>query len=241
MKRPSTPATREVCRLSDRCTIMLGDCRQIVPDLHFDSIISDPPYGIGYQHSGGGNGITKNKTRTCSIIGDDTPFDPAWMIEACRPDKSICFTGADKMLEHLPPGGTILTWDKACAMGPASAFCDAEYAWTNRKTARQIFHHLWKGCTRSHTGEERHSDRLHVSQKPVAFMAWLIDSARVGLGKTILDPYMGSGTTGIAALRGGRNFIGIEIDPGHFAAARERLSAYIASCAVSAASEAPVP
>jgi site-specific DNA-methyltransferase (adenine-specific)/modification methylase len=233
-----THPAREVCRLSDRCTIILGDCRKLAPDLHFDAIISDPPYGIAFQHSGGGHGFLLAKRHYDPIIGDDKPFDPSWMLSLCGTTKPFCFMGADKMLSHLPPGGTLLCWDKACATGPANTFCDAEYAWTNRKTPRQIFHHLWKGTTRSHTGEERHSIRLHVSQKPVALMAWLISSARVGLGKTILDPYMGSGTTGIAALQGGHNFIGIEIDPAHFATARDRLAAYIASCAASAASEA---
>jgi len=86
--------------------------------------------------------------------------------------------------------------------------------------------------------EDCHSIRLHVSQKPVALMAWLISSARICLGKTILDPYMGSGTTGIAALQSGRKFIGIEITPEHFATSRDRLAAYIATRAASAASEA---
>lgn len=242
---PKTPVKnpREVCRLSEDCTIILGDCRQLAPDLHFDAIISDPPYGIAFQHSGGGKGgkVFGCKIHTDPIIGDDKPFDPSWMIRLCAPDKAICFMGADKMLSHLPPGGTILCWDKACAMGAATSFCDAEYAWTNRKTPRQIHHHYWKGAPRSHTGEERHSVRLHVSQKPVALMSWLIESARVGLGKTILDPYMGSGTTGIAALQSGRKFIGIEIAPDHFATARDRLAAYIATRAASAASEANTP
>jgi len=237
MKRTAQPP-REVCRLSEDCTIILGDCRKLAPDLSFDAIVSDPPYGIAFQHSGRGKGI-RAKCRTDPIIGDDQPFDPSWMIRLCAPDKPICFMGADKMLSHLPSGGTILCWDKACAQGAASSFCDAEYAWMNPKTARQIFHHAWKGCTRDHTGEERHSIRLHVSQKPVALMAWLISSARIGLGKTILDPYMGSGTTGIAALQSGRKFIGIEIAPDHFATSRDRLAAYIATRAASAASEAP--
>jgi len=72
-------------------------------------------------------------------------------------------------------------------------------------------------------GNTSRQGRLHVSQKPVELMQWLIETVRVRVGRTVLDPYMGSGSTGVACLRTGRKFIGIEIDPGHFETARARL------------------
>ena len=65
--------------------------------------------------------------------------------------------------------------------------------------------------------------RAHVSQKPVNLMAWCIEHARIGLDKVVLDPYMGAGSTGVAALLSGRRFVGVEIDPGHFATACARI------------------
>ena len=87
------------------------------------------------------------------------------------------------------------------------------------RNARRVYRHQWKGRLREGSAEKR----LHVSEKPVALMAWIIETVRVRVGATVLDPYMGSGSTGIAALRSGRRFIGIEIDPGHFETARARL------------------
>ena len=69
--------------------------------------------------------------------------------------------------------------------------------------------------------------RTHPSQKPVELMSWLIETARIGLGKTVLDPYMGVGSTGVACLRTGRSFIGMEIDEEYFDIARQRLTAEV--------------
>ncbi len=62
-----------------------------------------------------------------------------------------------------------------------------------------------------------------MSQKPVNLMAWCIEHARIGLDKVVLDPYMGAGSTGVAALLSGRRFVGVESDPGHFATACARI------------------
>jgi DNA modification methylase len=72
------------------------------------------------------------------------------------------------------------------------------------------------------------TNRVHPSQKPVELMAWCMDKAKVVVGATVLDPYMGSGTTGIACIRTGRRFIGIEKDPTHYATALERIKNEIA-------------
>ena len=72
-------------------------------------------------------------------------------------------------------------------------------------------------------------NKLHPTQKPVALMAWCMEKAKVPQGATVFDPYMGSGTTAIACLRTGRNFIGVEMDAKHFQTARERIEKEIDS------------
>jgi len=174
--------------------------------------------------TGGGNGIAST-TYTGTTIGDDAPFDPMpWVRHAG--DKPIVLFGADHYKERLPPGGRFIAWDKSCGMGAAASFADAEFAWTNRRNPRAIFRHFWMGALRS--GDpvaNSRNRRLHVSQKPVELMAWCLDHARVGLGKRVLDPYMGSGSTGMACMMTGRRFLGVEIDPAIFETARARMQA----------------
>ena len=211
--------------------LILGDCRDEMLSIKADAIISDPPYGIGYVHAGGGKlGVLANKK---PIYGDDKPFDPTHLIEQfSRRDSTrggaggkapIILWGANHFAHLLPPGQW-LVWDKACGAGPHSSFVDTEFAWTTRKTPRSIFHHMWMGFLRAGEDNSNATKRKHPSQKPVELMLWCIETARIGLGKTILDPYMGSGSTGVAAIRAGRKFIGIEIDREYFDIACKRIS-----------------
>lgn len=211
--------------------LILGDCRDEMLSIKADAIISDPPYGIGYVHAGGGKlGVLANKK---PIYGDDKPFDPTHLIEQFSQRDStrggaggkapIILWGANHFAHLLPPGQW-LVWDKACGAGPHSSFVDTEFAWTTRKTPRSIFHHMWMGFLRAGEDNSNATKRKHPSQKPVELMLWCIETARIGLGKTILDPYMGSGSTGVAAIRTGRKFIGIEIDKEYFDIACKRIS-----------------
>lgn len=211
------------------------------------AIVSDPPYGIGYQHSGGGAGVTTaargelSKSKTWKIHGDDQPFDPSpWLDTApvSRTDNPnnanvplIVFWGADNYMQRLPTGGTLLAWDKHIGRGADDSFADCEWAWCGRKTKREVFRWLWKGvATQKHqddaTKDNGHFHRVHVSQKPVELMRWCIDKVRPLAGLPILDPYMGSGSTAIAALSLGHSFVGCEIDPQHFEVACKRVEAY---------------
>jgi len=223
--------------LSDNCTIILGDSLQVLPTLTgIDAVVTDPPYGINFQHGGGGK---KNfgEINTKPIHGDDAPFDPGHILQfagvklkgASFAGMPVLMFGADHYASRLPDGGAWYTWDKSCGMGPASSFADAEYMWATRRNPRRIYRHLWMGCTRAGEGSSANQKRLHVSQKPVELMMWCIETCRIGIGKTILDPYMGSGSTGVAALRTGRKFVGVEIDEENYIIARERLLKEIAS------------
>ena len=213
-------------------TLYCGDCLDLLPLIrkYVDAVVSDPPYGIGYQHGNGGRGeVAAHYVNTKPIHGDNAPFDPTpWLnlVADNRHDgKSILLWGADHFKERLPKGGRFLTWDKSCGQGAAASFVDAEYAWMNRRNARCIYRHFWMGATRSGEGGSSSSRRSLPRQNPVELMRWCLETARIGIGKTVLDPYMGSGSTGVACVTSGRKFIGIEIDPDYFEIACRRIEA----------------
>lgn len=212
------------------CRLILGDCRDILPTLgKVDAVVTDPPYGIGYRHSGGGrwgaNGLTGKRKPLCdtrSVIGDDRPFDPAHLINLAP---RIILWGANHYASRLPDQPSWLVWDKV-ATGPS--FADVEMAWTNLGFPAKRHKQLWSGCLVQ--GEERtnramretgRATREHPTQKPVALMDWCV--ALLGNVKLVLDPYMGSGTTGVVCARRELTFVGIEIDPTYFDIACRRI------------------
>lgn len=207
-----------------------GDCMELLKARalpQWDALVSDPPYGIGFQCGGGGNGI-KAKRHGDAIHGDARPFDPRPWLDAGETyrQRPVVLWGADHYKTRLPEGGRFLCWDKSCGKGAASSFTDAEFAWSNRRNPRCIVRHVWMGGMRAHDGfDGKTSKRHHASQKPVSVMAWCLDHARVGLDAWVLDPYMGSGSTGVACLLTGRRFVGIETDPAHFETACARIEA----------------
>lgn len=181
------------------------------------------PMGL-VLYAGGGNMFIKNYQGTKPIIGDDVPFDPSPILRIGGDgNKPILLWGADHYKTRLPEGGRFLVWDKSCGQGGAATFTDAEFAWMNRKNARCIYRHFWMGAMRAGEGSPSKGKRQHPSQKPVELMRWCLETVRIGTGKTVLDPYMGSGTTGVAAVTSGRKFVGIEIDPDYFEIACQRI------------------
>lgn len=193
-----------------------GDCLAVMPGLGaVDAIISDAPYGIAHRRGKArnrGKGITLG---TLGIIGDDAPFDPApWLGFPI-----VVLFGANWFADKLPPGRWLI-WDKQ-EHGGSGDFSEAEIAWCNRGRALKIFRHMWLGVQRA---SEVGMPQLHPMQKPVKLMEWIMDTAGVPRGATVLDPYMGSGTTGVACARTGRHFIGIERDAEHFSTAQRRIA-----------------
>lgn len=191
--------------------LYLGDCLDILPTLpKVDAVITDPPYGIAYKHGGRFGGKLRG-TDGMAIIGDDKPFDPSpWLQFECL------FWGAEHFKSRLPDGGRWLVWNKR-RPGVVRDQGDVENAWHSLRGVTRIFHHVWDGID---MGSERGMERIHSNQKPIALMEWRLTFTDA---KTILDPYMGSGTTGIACHRANRAFIGIEADPGHFSSACRRI------------------
>jgi len=191
--------------------LILGDCREVLPTLgKVDAVVTDPPYGIGYVHGGRRGKLA----RGVSIIGDDAPFDPSSFLGFSR----VVLFGANHFADKLPASANWLIWDKrdgVCRNDQA----DCEMAWTNLKGPARLIRHLWSGVLKD---SERGEIRVHPTQKPIAVMQWVIEQA-TDTTHTILDPFMGSGTTGVACAKLGREFIGIEIDASYFAIACRRI------------------
>ena len=206
-------------RVNDRVTIVRGDCLRLVDSWPADAaVVTDPPYGIGYQHSGGGRGVRARRNLE-AITGDDAPFDPARWLRFGR----VMLWGADHYAEALPASGTWIAWDKACAGGPADTFVDAEFAWSNVDgIKRNVARIQWKGICTVNRGEEN-GRRYQAGQKPVALGEWCMRTLALEPGSLVFDPYMGSGSFAVAADHLGLRYVGVEIDAHNYGVARERL------------------
>lgn len=190
-----------------------ADCREVLPFLpKVDLVLSDPPYGINYVHSGTGGG-RHDRRLTDPVIGDTQPFDPSpWL---SFPD--VILWGANHYATRLPEGRW-LAWDKLDGLEPFDNFSDVEFAWRAGGAGKdRIFRYTWKGIIQA--GEKYR--KVHPTQKPEALMRWCLSLAPNA--QMILDPFMGSGTTLRAAKDLGRKAIGIEIEERYCEIAANRL------------------
>ena len=202
------------CEQIGDCTIYLGDCREILPLLpKVDACVTDPPYGIG---EAGKNFASRGKLASADKYRrsewDDSTQDEAIAAAIAKARWSVVFGGN---YYDLPPTSCWLVWDK---LNGDNDFADCELAWTNLPKAVRRIRFLWNGCMR----RERDVEREHPTQKPIDVMKWAIEHIPEP-SSTILDPFMGSGTTGVACVKLGRKFIGIEIDSGYFEIACKRI------------------
>lgn len=213
MTRASDPWVRRE-NIGD-ATLYLGDCLDILPTLpKVDAVITDPPYGIASKWVGGFSGKHGwGKAKDESITRNEWDQKP--------PSKEF-FENLDAEVQiiwggnyfDLPPARGWLVWNK-----PERNFtlAEAELAWTNRDNVVRVF-----------DGNRSDVGRVHPTQKPLALMEWCIKHAdkeiwKTRIAQTILDPFMGSGTTGVACAQLGRKFVGIEIEPKYFDIACERI------------------
>lgn len=220
----------DVVQQIGNATLWLGDCRDL-HDIEFDALLTDPPYGCGYRSGHNTRRLDPNNPWTryvrsenfAPIVGDDAPFDPQpWFQLAGR--KPMVLWGANYYADRLPANGCWLIWDKREGTRPNHQ-ADCEMAWTNLSGVARLYSHLWIGLCRR--GEENLScggRKLHPNQKPVALMDWLLDQCKLQPGMTVFDPYMGSASLGVACLRRGIRYIGVEIDPTYFGVACTRLT-----------------
>lgn len=201
-------------------TLHFGDCLEYMrtmPDGAVDAVVTDPPYGVGYSPSQNSAKAWRSKTFVGSVVvvGDDKPFDPVPFLAF----PVVVLFGANHFADKLPASSEWVIWDKRDGL-PSNDFADCEMIYTNGSGVARLYRHRWSGALRD---SERGEARVHPTQKPLELMAWLIQRYTVP-GATVFDPFMGSGTTGIACVRTGRNFIGCEIDPVHFSTAKSRIA-----------------
>lgn len=190
--------------------LYLGDCREILPTLgKVDAVVTDPPYGINYAAS---PVVGKNRA---SAKFEKRDWDET------APDISPVLTSAPEVIVWggnyfaLPPSRCWLTWFKPDI---APSLSQVELAWTNLDATAKHF-----TCPISTYGKERvATGGGHPTQKPLSLMAWCLGF--IPEAQTILDPFMGSGTTGVACAKDGRRFIGIEINPAYFDIACRRIA-----------------
>jgi site-specific DNA-methyltransferase (adenine-specific) len=203
--------------------LRLGDCLTILPTLgKVDAVVTDPPWGVDADtdYTRFTNGLSDHRNHGEGISGDKTSFDPSPWLKY----PFVALWGANCFAERLPIGRW-LVWLKKRDNQIATFMSDAELCWVKRKkTPRRapgvyVKRHIWHGFDR----ESERGRVLHPSQKPVEIMIWTMEMAGIPEGATVLDPYMGSGSTGEACIKTGRHFIGIESDPVHFATAQRRL------------------
>lgn len=209
------PAAKRVEVIGD-CELILGNNTEILPHIEYcDLLATDPPYGIkqdkGFDGFGGfGKPINRRQ------------YEGEWDQDRPAPEQlAMCLTAARKHIiwggnffaDLLPATGKWLWWDKCQTM---PTYGDGELAWTSLNgNAPKKFVYSNNGLMAKEKG------RVHPTQKPVALMEWclgFLPDAHI-----ILDPFMGSGTTGVACVKLGRRFIGIELDEGYFNIACERI------------------
>lgn len=187
--------------------LILGDCREILPTLpKVDAVITDPPYGIADKWKGGskhGWGKAKGEAELRNDWDEAIPSPETFALILSKCKEAVIWGGN---YFPLPPSRCWFVWTK-----PERNFtlAEAELAWTNRDNVVRVY-----------DGPRSEPDREHPTQKPVALMSWCLNKSNA---KTILDPYMGSGTTGVACMNLGRTFIGIEREPKYFEIALRRI------------------
>ena len=216
-------------RIGD-CTLYLGDCREILPTLgKVDAVVTDPPYGIGFTKKS--SGYKGNEVHQASHVYSDDPKEIREMLAAAIPlalsiaGRALIFSGPAAIWSYPEPAaiGSVYT--------PAGA---GRCAWGFQGTHPILFYgkdpFLQDGSggrPNSFRDEQPNTESRqidHPTPKPLKWMLWAVGRA-TRYNERILDPFMGSGTTGVACVKLGRKFIGIEIEPKYFDIACRRIEA----------------
>lgn len=203
------------------CTLYLGDCREVIPTLGAKAslLATDPPFGIGRANGmgrGGTDASGRYKRAPKTYVGGwdaDRPSQETFSLLLEAAEQHIIW-GGNYFSDYLPPSSRWLFWDKLNSM---PSYSDGEMAWTSLPgNAVKKFTYCSNGLASKRDGE-----RQHPTQKPVALMAWSLSFAPDAA--SVIDPFMGSGSTGVACALRGRSFTGIEIDEAYFDIACNRI------------------
>lgn len=199
--------------------IYQGDCFELLTvlgDKSSDVAITDPPYGIEESHKKNSSRVNLAPTRDYGENEwDSQRVEQRYFDQIRRVAKEQVIFGGNYYTDYLPPSSAWIVWDKL----NSGDFADCELAWTSYKRAVRKFSYLWNGFQK-----QKPEERFHLTQKPLALMTWIVENYSAP-GAVILDPFMGSGTTGVAAVRQGRQFIGVERKELYYEIAKRRISA----------------
>lgn len=200
--------------LSDNVVLHLGDCLDILPGLpRVDAVVTDPPYGISVcGNEGGVTSLSSGAKNYGKQQWDHSPISAEQIDAILSASKNQIVWGGNYFANNLPPSQGWLVWDKI--NGAGFSLADVELAWTSLDKASRLFK-----LSRTATFSE---GKEHPTQKPIGLMGWCLGF--LPDAQTILDPFMGSGTTGVACVQLGRKFIGIELEPRYFDIACRRIA-----------------
>lgn len=191
----------------DLVTIYYADSLIAMPALRPDVIVTDPPYGIGaYSNGTMGGGVLAKQSKFDKTDWDNKRPDRVYFEMMKHISRNQIIFGGNYFADILDPKMGWIVWDKD---NGNNNFADCELAWTSFNKATRKVKFKWQGMLQENMKEKEH--RVHPTQKPLRVMEWIIENYTEP-ADVILDPFMGSGTTLVAAKRLGRKAIGIEIN-----------------------------
>jgi len=202
------------------CTLFLGDNKDIIDSVECDAVVTDPPYGINYKPFNKNWDKTPKKVK--KIIGDNEKFNPYFILNKKIP----CILWGSNNFNDLLPVGDVLIWDKRTNKNNDKMLgspCEIAYKSNNLlKSNVYIFRLLHGGVVNADSVNGNNEPRFHPTQKPIEVMKWCISHLPKDC-QTILDPFMGSGSTLVACAKMSRKGIGIELDENYFNIACKRV------------------
>ena len=209
--------------------LYLSDCMDVLPSIdcgHFGLALTDPPYFDGPNNTGyygkGYSSLGVQRGKHYDHIADWAVPEAEYFTELQRVAKHQIIWGANHFADKFNAASpSWIVWDK---LNGASSFADAELAYCSMPCAVRVFRYVWNGMHQGQYGGNKalNETRIHPTQKPVALYEWLLDNY-ADAGQKILDTHMGSGSSAVAAIRRGFEFVGIEKDRVVFEAACKRI------------------
>ena len=189
-------------------------------DNAFDLAIVDPPYGIDADQKRGDTGRNGHIKQRDYHIGnwDKGIPTPEYFAELKRVSKNQIIWGGNYFLDYLGNTSCFIVWDKD---NGDNYYADCELAWTSFDTAVRKFQWRWNGMLQQNMKDKE--ERIHPTQKPVALYDWILQNY-AERGNLILDTHLGSGSSRIAAYKGGFNFVGFEIDQEYYEKQEKRFN-----------------
>lgn len=189
--------------------IIQGDCLDVMrefEDNSIDTIITDPPYGIGaYKKGTMGSGVLAKQSTFAATDWDNEIPSKEYFDEMFRISKNQIIFGGNYFVEYLKNSSCWLIWDKD---NGNNNFADCELIWTSFTTAVRKIKYRWQGMLQADMRQKEF--KYHPTQKPLGVMRWIIENYTEE-GQRILDPFCGSGSTCIAAKQLKRDYIGIDL------------------------------